>query len=63
MKTNIPMEQAFIDGRGSKRSPASTNQNRNIEKPQPRVEWGSDQGPMLTTSEILDFAEGTDSTP
>lgn len=63
MKTNIPMEQAFIDGRSTKRNLASTNKSRNTEKPQPTVEWGSDQGPMLTTSEILDFAEGTDSTP
>lgn len=63
MKTNIPMEQAFIDASKSNRKPASSQKNRNSEQSRPTVEWGSDQGPMLTTSEILDFAEGTDSTP
>lgn len=52
METNIPIEQAIVQ---------STNKKNNSSKKNYKLAK-LDNGPMLSTSEILDFASGVDST-
>lgn len=54
METNIPIEQAIVQKPVNKKY-GSPQKKANLAK--------LDNGPMLSTAEILDFASGTDSTP
>lgn len=62
METNIPIEQSIVQTpRNRKKHPTG----KNIAKPEaePKAKLADlDNGPMFSTSEILDFASGIDST-
>jgi len=73
METNIPIEQAIVGNSNSKRSNQSKGQNGkytmnipkkiSVEREETHGKLAQlDNGPMMSTSEILDFSSGVDST-
>jgi len=60
VKTNIPIEQAVVDYSNSKRDQHSNRQPKKNAHGDHLAEL--DNGLMMPTSEILDFASGIDST-